>query len=162
MSRRRKKASIQGIGQAKGGVEKAQKYERPTKEEDIDVQEVIRKQRAIERRNERAYRQTQSAMGYNAAEGRNRSGGVRSIFYDPLMLDTNRYGPVRTISPYYGRQISYKILRAVSQKAWILNICILNIIRKVRPYLKLATSENQRGFRIKEERHRQNDRGRTG
>jgi hypothetical protein len=149
MSRRRKKASIQGIGQAKSRVEKAQKYARPTKEEDIDVKEVIRKQRAIERRNEWVYRQTQSAIGYNAAEGRNRSGGVRSIFYDPLMLDTNRYGPVRTISPYYGRQISYKILRAVSQKAWILNICILNVIRKVRPYLKIATSENQRGFRVK-------------
>jgi hypothetical protein len=145
MARRKKRISIRGAAPQK--IEKA-RNDRP-KQEDIDVQELIRKRRAIEHRNERAYRQTQNAMGYNAADGRNRRGGVRSIFYDPLMLDSNHYGSIRTISPYYGRQISYKILRAVSQKAWILNICILNVIRKVRPYLKPATSENQRGFRIK-------------
>jgi hypothetical protein len=145
MARRKKRISIQRTEPQKIG--KA-RNERP-RQEDIDVQELVREQQAIERRNERAYRQTQSVMGYNAAARRDRSGGVRSIFYDPLMLNTNRYGTIRTISPYYGRQISYRILRTVSQKAWILNICILNVTRKVRPYLKPATSENQRGFRIK-------------
>jgi hypothetical protein len=113
MARQRKKLSMSRL-------EKANRYKRPTKEEDVDVQETIRKQqRAIERRNDRAYQQAQNAIGYNGGDGRSRrSGGIRSIFYDPLMMDTNRYGRVQTISPYYGRQISYRILRSVSQKAF--------------------------------------------
>jgi hypothetical protein len=148
MSRRRNRVKS---GPAKiSTVEKAIKHERPTKEENINVEDVVRKQKAIERRNEKAWLDANRKTGYNAMGQQQRpQGGVQSVFYDPLMLDTNRYGNIRTISPYYGRQLSYKILRVVSQKAWILNVCILNVIRKVRPYLKPATSENQRGFRLK-------------
>jgi hypothetical protein len=118
------------------------------KDQKVDLEETIRKQHLLERRNFReARRQNINSWGFNG-ENFHRS-DIKSIFYDPLMLDTNRYGHVRTISPYYGRPISYRILREVSKKAWILNVCIMNVIRKVRPYLKLSTSENMRGFRIK-------------
>jgi len=143
MARKRKR--IPNPGTKPATVQKAQS----PRQEDVDVDKTIRRQQAINRRNERVWRQTRNAMGYNGTDSRQRKDGLRSIFYDPMMLDTNHYGTVRTINPYYGRHISYKILRAVSQKAWILNICILNVIRKIRPYLKPSTSENQRGFRIK-------------
>jgi hypothetical protein len=121
---------------------------RSMKDQKVDLEDTIRKQHLLERRNMReARRQNINTWGFNN-ENFNRS-DIKSIFYDPLMLDTNRYGNIRTISPYYGRPISYRILREVSRKAWILNVCIMNVIRKVRPYLKPSTSENMRGFRIK-------------
>ncbi|GHU65027.1 hypothetical protein FACS189447_03230 [Spirochaetia bacterium] len=120
---------------------------RPTREENVDIETLIKKQGLADRRNTRIARR-QSIGFYN--DDIKPGSNIKSIFYDPLMLDTNMYnGGIRTISPYYGRPISYRILREVSRKAWILNICILNVIRKVRPYLKPSTSENQRGFRIK-------------
>ncbi|GHU22208.1 hypothetical protein FACS1894172_15190 [Spirochaetia bacterium] len=76
------------------------------------------------------------------------SDDLKSVFYNPLNLERNYYRGVKTISPYYGRSVSYKTLRRVSEKAWILNLCIQNIIKKIRPFLKESTSENQRGFRV--------------
>ena len=78
-----------------------------------------------------------------------RRDNLKSFFFDPLALETNAYGPVRTISPWYGRTISCRVLRRVSEKAWVLNLCIQNLTKKIRPFLKPATEENQRGFRIK-------------
>jgi hypothetical protein len=83
------------------------------------------------------------------SNGRAGTENVRSVFYDPLMPLVNSYGGIRTISPYCGRRISYRILRAVAEKAWIINVCIRNVIMKITPYLKVSTAENQRGFRIK-------------
>jgi hypothetical protein len=74
---------------------------------------------------------------------------LKSFFFDPLALETNYYGTVRTISPYYGRPITCRILRRVSEKAWIINLCIATTIKQARPYLKETTDENQRGFRIR-------------
>jgi hypothetical protein len=123
-------------------------YNRPMRDQKIDLEETIRKQQLLERRNSREAKRRDAALwGFNGEDYRR--GNIKSIFYDPLMLDTNRCGRVSTISPYYGRPISYRILREVSRKAWILNVCIMNVIRKVRPYLKPSTSENTRGFRIK-------------
>jgi hypothetical protein len=75
---------------------------------------------------------------------------LKSLFYDPLTIEKNYHNHLKTISPYQGRLVSYPILRRVSEKAWILNVCIQNIIRKIRPFLKpVSTStENRRGFRI--------------
>jgi hypothetical protein len=149
MKRKHKKQLLySGNNKPAASMQKAQSVAAP-KQEDIDVEKMVRRQQAIERRNERAYRQSQ-ALGFNNNNmRRDNPSGARSIFIDPLMLDANRYGTIRTISPYYGRQISYKILRAVSQKAWILNVCILNVIRKARPFIKVSTSANERGFCIK-------------
>jgi hypothetical protein len=74
---------------------------------------------------------------------------LKSFFFDPLALEINSYGNVRTISPYYGRAITCRILRRVSEKAWIINLCISTTIKQARPYLKETTEENQRGFRIR-------------
>ena len=74
---------------------------------------------------------------------------LKSFFFDPLALESNYYGTVRTISPYYGRTITCRILRRVAEKAWIINLCISTSIKQARPYFKEATEENQRGFRIR-------------
>jgi hypothetical protein len=74
---------------------------------------------------------------------------LKSFFFDPLALESNYYGTVRTISPYYGRKITSRILRRVSEKAWIINLCISTSIKQARPYFKETTEENQRGFRIR-------------
>jgi hypothetical protein len=74
---------------------------------------------------------------------------LKSFFFDPLSLESNYYGNVRTISPYYGRQVTCRILRRVAEKAWIINLCISTTIKQARPYFKETTEENQRGFRIR-------------
>jgi hypothetical protein len=74
---------------------------------------------------------------------------LKSFFFDPLALETNYYGTVRTVSPHYGHQITYRILRRVAEKAWIINLCISTTIKQARPYFKETTEENQRGFRIR-------------
>ena len=114
------------------------------KEENIDITALLKKQTALMQR-EKITRRDIQAYGANTMS---RQKGLRSLFYDPLLLDTHRFGPVHTVSPYYGRMITYRILRRVSEKAWILNLCISNLIKKVRPFLKPSTEENTRGFRI--------------
>jgi len=74
---------------------------------------------------------------------------LKSQFFDPLAMETNYYGGIRTISPYYGRLLTPAILRLVAEKCWIINICISTSIKQARPFLKESTGENQRGFRIK-------------
>ena len=114
------------------------------KEENIDITALLKKQTALMQREQITRRDIQ-AYGANMIS---RQKGLRSMFYDPLLLDMHCFGPVHTISPYYGRMITYRILRRVSEKAWILNLCISNLIKKVRPFLKPSTEENIRGFRI--------------
>ena len=110
-----------------------------------DIEHIMRRERAASRRNEAAGRRT--AGGYFA--GAAAHGHAHAVFHDPLMPLVNSHGGIRTISPYCGRQVSYRVLRSVAQKAWIINVCIRNVIMKIRPYLKVSTAENQRGFRIK-------------
>jgi hypothetical protein len=110
-------------------------------EEDIDVTKLIKHHVA----NQRTKNRNLSGYRVEKKDGSN----TNSMFFDPLTLETNAYGTIRTISPYYGRAINQRVLRRVSEKAWILNLCIQNITKKIRPYLKPTSSENQRGFRIK-------------
>jgi hypothetical protein len=118
--------------------------------EDIDIKKLLTRDYA---RQKAAWRDAGASPVYGADSAYTgnplKSGNTKSYFSDPASLETNYYGVVRTISPLYGRQISYRILRRVSEKAWILNLCILHLIKKVRPFLKQSTGENQRGFRIK-------------
>jgi hypothetical protein len=118
--------------------------------EDIDVEKMIRRQRALINRTERQRTGTafQPPMTYGSP-GPGGQGNLKSFFVDPLALESNYYGTVRTISPWYGRQISCRILRRVSEKGWILNLCIQHIIKRVRPFLKPTTEENEHGFKIK-------------
>ena len=113
------------------------------KAENINIDRTVKEQ---------ALRQKQNVsliFGYNQKELQ--KDGLQSIFYDPLTLDRNYWGQVHTISPYY-KGISYKTLRRVSEKAWVLNLCISNIIKKVRPFLKPITEGVSRGFSIKKKK----------
>lgn len=120
----------------------------PHIEQAVSVRELVKKQAAMDRRNQRTAFRQKYGYGYTGTE-QIKSPGLKSIFYDPFTLDKNYYGNIKTISPYYRRAISDRILRTVSQKCWVLNLCIRAVILKIRPFLKPATSENTRGFRIK-------------
>lgn len=71
-----------------------------------------------------------------------------SVFYDPYFVSTNSFKDIRTLSRTQYGGIHYRTLRAVAQKAWIINTCITHILRKIRPFLKPVTDRNQRGFVI--------------
>jgi hypothetical protein len=47
------------------------------------------------------------------------------------------------------KRINYRTLRYVSEKAWLINAIIAHKIRQMKPFLKEATKENDRGFQIK-------------
>jgi len=112
--------------------------------EDVDVGALIRKR--VQRE------QAQPPALYGPAKisysNEKPNDNVKTFFFDPLSLEANYYGTVRTISPYYGRQLSCRILRRVSEKCWIINLCIATSVKQARPYFKESTGENQRGFRI--------------
>ncbi|MDR2149922.1 MAG: hypothetical protein LBO67_03730 [Spirochaetaceae bacterium] len=72
---------------------------------------------------------------------------LKSLFYDPFSLELNYHKHLKTISPYNGRLLSYSLLRRVSEKAWILNLCIQNIIKKIRPFLKPVSSSTENAWK---------------
>jgi hypothetical protein len=74
--------------------------------------------------------------------------GLQSALFDPLKQIQNQYGNLRTVDRYYNRSINCQTLRRVSSKAWIINACIGNTIRKIEPFLKPSTDRNIRGFVI--------------
>jgi hypothetical protein len=115
--------------------------------EDIDLKKLLRQNAYRTPRGAIAAPEFHAPVSYMGSP--QRRDNLKSFFVDPLALETNAYGPVRTISPWYGRTISCRVLRRVSEKAWVLNLCIQNLTKKIRPYLKPATEENQRGFKIK-------------
>lgn len=109
--------------------------------------EVINIDRTLKEYVAREKYKNNAILGYNG-QNLKVSDGLQSLFHDPLLINTNQWGAVQTISPYY-KGISYRTLRRVSEKAWILNLCISNIIKKVRPFIKPLTENSTRGFRIK-------------
>jgi hypothetical protein len=115
--------------------------------EDIDLKKLLRQNAYRTPRGVIAALEFHAPVSYMGSP--QRRDNLKSFFVDPLALETNAYGSVRTISPWYGRTISCRVLRRVSEKAWVLNLCIQNLTKKIRPYLKPATEENQRGFKIK-------------
>lgn len=44
--------------------------------------------------------------------------------------------------------ISYRILRTVAERAWIINAIIAHYIRNIRPFLKPSTDKNIRGYHV--------------
>lgn len=75
-------------------------------------------------------------------------GGPRSSFFDPYSTTFNQYGTLRTIDRYYNRTISCQTLRRVSSKAWLVNLCITHVQKKIKPFLKPSTDRNVRGYVI--------------
>lgn len=129
------------IIELKSGFEKSLINTNNTKKrvENISLEKEIRREIA---------RQNKGRAFANTYSGKATIDGLQSLFYEPITLDTHAWGNIHTISPYYGRKISYRILRQVSEKAWVLNLCVGNLIKKIRPFLKVSTNENTKGFRV--------------
>ena len=105
--------------------------------EPIDVKRELEKVRRYSNRfkNTNYFKQTES--------------GFQSSFFDPLSDVENIYGNLRTADRHMNREVDCQTLRRVSKKAWIINLCITNVQKKIRPFLKPSTNRNLRGFVIK-------------
>lgn len=73
-------------------------------------------------------------------------GEAQSSFFDPYTAAENAYGNLKTADRSLNRNVDCRTLRRVSQKAWIVNLCISNVQKKIRPFLKPSTNRNLRGF----------------
>lgn len=80
---------------------------------------------------------------------RAKHGGSQSSFFDPFRNIENEYGNLRTADGHYNREVDCQTLRRVSKKAWIINLCIINVQKKIKPFLKPSTNRNLRGFVVK-------------
>ena len=80
---------------------------------------------------------------------RAKQGGSQSSFFDPYRNIENEYGNLRTADGHYNREVDCQTLRRVSKKAWIINLCIINVQKKIKPFLKPSTNRNLRGFVVK-------------
>lgn len=76
----------------------------------------------------------------------NRKDGFKSDFFDPFHTGENYYGNLCTADGRYNREVDCQTLRRVSKKAWIINLCITSVQRKIKPFLKPSTNRNLRGF----------------
>lgn len=63
--------------------------------------------------------------------------------FNRLMYRGNR----NVIEP--NRGISYRLLRRVAERAWIINAIIAHYIRNITPFMKPSTDKNVRGFTIR-------------
>jgi hypothetical protein len=100
----------------------------------------------IQREIARYYQRNQRLGAYQRSAGNNN--GLQAALYDPLLMTDNRYGGLRTVSQYQNGSISCDTLRRVSTKCWIIQACILNVQKKIKPFLKPSTDRNVRGFTI--------------
>ncbi len=71
---------------------------------------------------------------------------IKSTLINPfnrLMFRGNK----NVIEP--NRGISYRLLRRVAERAWIINAIVAHYIRNITPYMKPSTDKNVRGFTIR-------------
>lgn len=76
------------------------------------------------------------------------SNGFQSSFFDPYSTTFNYYRNLKTADGFFNREVDCRTLRRVSKKASIINLCILNIQRKIKPFLKASYNKNISGFVI--------------
>lgn len=98
----------------------------------------------IQRELARYYSRYNRLGAYHRDSGNNN--GLQTARYDPILLVENRYGALRTVDRYQNRSIACETLRRVSTKCWIIQACILNVQKKIKPFLKPSTDRNTRGF----------------
>lgn len=75
--------------------------------------------------------------------------GAQSSFFNKYTITENIYGNLKTADRAFSREVDCQTLRRVSKKAWIINLCITNVQKKIRPFLKPSTNRNLRGFVVK-------------
>lgn len=91
------------------------------------------------------------ASNAGAADVYKKEKGFQSSFFNPYSGNYNVYARnLKTIDRYTNGDISCDTLRRVSKKAFIINICINHILKKIKPYLKPTTDNNLKGFVVKE------------
>jgi len=134
------------MGRAKTGID-------PRSGVDVDVgamlENAARRELAARGRSARRGGKALPPAAFAPSPSEKPSEGIRSFFFDPLALEANYYGGgVQTVSPYYGRLLTCRILRGVAEKAWIINLCISTTISQARPYFREAIEDGQRGFRV--------------
>lgn len=116
-----------------------------TKPEPIDLDKELKKRVAY---NKMAIEQNNGIFNTYFFEGRGKNPNADSVFYDPFYVSDNAFGNIRTISRIQYGGVHPKTLRRVAEKAWVINCCIVFVLRKIKPFLKPVTDRNQRGFII--------------
>lgn len=101
----------------------------------------------LKRQSDREFKANLKEYKQSSYFNENRENQQSSIF-DPHTVVSNYYGNLKTADRVYNRDVDCFTLRRVSKKAWIINACILNIQRKIKPYLKPSTNRNLRGYVI--------------
>lgn len=113
--------------------------------EKIDIEKELRKRVAFNKVGE----DDKAIFNTYFFQDKGRMHDADSVFYDPYFVSSNEFKDLRTISRIQYGGIHCRTLRAVAQKAWIINTCITHTIRKAKPFLKPVTDTNQRGFIIR-------------
>ena len=67
--------------------------------------------------------------------------GAQSSFFDEWTVTNNLYGNLKTADGHINREVDCKTLRRVSKKAWIINLCIINVQKKSSRFLNLLQTE---------------------
>lgn len=86
---------------------------------------------------------------YNNNSRNAKKTGFESSFFNPYQALYEVYGNLKVSSRFMNGDIPCEVLRRVSKKAFIINICINHVIKKLKPFLKPSSSVNTRGFVIK-------------
>lgn len=113
--------------------------------EEIDVDKLIKKRVAYNRVAEGKDNMIFNQYFFN---NKGKLHGADSVFYDPFFVSNNAFNGFRTISRTQYGGIHCRTLRAIAQKAWIINTCINHTQKKITPFLKPVTDRNARGFLI--------------
>ena len=74
--------------------------------------------------------------------------GAASSFFDPFTVSDTSIAGLRCVSRAMNGSVSPRVLREIARKAWVINICISNVLRKAKPFFKPSTDRNIRGFVI--------------
>ena len=74
--------------------------------------------------------------------------GAISTFFDPFVVSDTSIANLRCVSRAMNGSVSARVLREIARKAWVINICIGSIEKKIKPFLKPSTDRNLRGFVI--------------
>lgn len=74
--------------------------------------------------------------------------GATSSFFDPFTVSDTSIANLRCVSRAQNGSVSCRVLREIAGKAWVINICIGSIEKKIKPFLKPSTDRNLRGFVI--------------
>lgn len=116
------------------------------KPEIINIEKEMRKRVAF---NRMADNTSNMLFNENFFNNNGKDYGADSVFFDPYFVSDNAFGNIRTISRIQYGGIHCRTLRAVAQKAWIINTCINHVQKKIKPFLKLSSDRNCRGFIIR-------------